>query len=283
MKHSFARALAVLLFIDGSASRLAARMGRAALVLVSTFGGPLLSQAAISDPAELRTVFNDVWQREDAADLYPKGAFRRLDETPDSLFYSITRFVEHIDPPAVSRLTKYHESLIAAKRAEFKRPLDVLDLCSSWTSHVGHTDPLQLRRFVALGMNAEELAANPAATEPGVVQDLNANPALSFKDGEFDLVLLQLSIDYLTRPAEVMREAARVLRPGGSVHVSFSNRIFIDKATAQWTGKPDIEHIETVGDFIKLAGGYDLPPLAEDLSPQGKGDPLYVVSASKRK
>ena len=243
-----------------------------------------MSHAAISDPEELRTVFDKVWQQEDAAALYSEGSFRRLDETPDSLFYKVTRFVEHIDPAAVNRLTKYHDALLSLTRKEVQRPLDVLDLCSSWTSHAGKSgaDRQQVRRFAALGMNAEELAANPALTEPGVVQDLNANPKLPWRDGEFDLVLLQLSIDYLTRPAEVLREAARVLRPGGSVHISFSNRIFIDKATAQWTGKPDIEHIEAAGDFIKLAGGFELPPRAQDLSPKaGRGaDPLYVVSAT---
>ena len=63
-------------------------------------------------------------------------------------------------------------------------------------------------------------------------------------------MLLQLSVDYLVRPLEVVRQVGRVLRPGGALLVTFSNRVFIDKAVAAWTGKSDLDHISTVGSYV---------------------------------
>src|SRR3712207_4661851 len=81
---------------------------------------------------------------------------------------------------------------------------------SSWVSHF-RTPPAEL---VALGMNAEELAANPAATQR-LVHDLNADPRVPLPDADVDAVVCCVSIDYLTRPIEVLADAGRVLRPGG--------------------------------------------------------------------
>ncbi len=100
---------------------------------------------------------------------------------------------------------------------------------SSWISHF-RTPPAEL---VALGMNATELAANPAATR-WLVHDLNADPVLPFPDGDFDAVTCCVSVDYLTRPVEVFRDVGRVLRPGGPFVVTFSNRCFPTKAVHGW-------------------------------------------------
>jgi hypothetical protein len=63
--------------------------------------------------------------------------------------------------------------------------------------------------------------------------------------------------------------------------------VFIDKAVAVWTGKPDIDHIETVGRYITLASSdgarFDVSTLlATDITPAAsarKGDdPLYTVT-----
>jgi len=121
------------------------------------------------------------------------------------------------------------------------------------------------------------------------VRDLNADPALPYKDATFDVVTCTVSIDYLTRPLEVVAEVARVLRPGGVVAIVFSDRLFFSKAIALWTGKDDLEHVYTVGSYLHYGGGAKLtPPMAAELTPpksrrkgKGKGDPLYVVYASR--
>ena len=68
-----------------------------------------------------------------------------------------------------------------------------------------------------------------------------------------------------------------------SLHYRFSNRVFIDKAIAGWTGKSDLDHIQTVGDYLHHSSeGWETPYKAVDLSPSDRTDPLYAVVAVKR-
>ena len=87
----------------------------------------------------------------------------------------------------------------------------VLDLMASFDSHLPEAPADQ--QVSGLGMNAEELAANPRLTAR-VVQDLNVSPALPWGDDTFDCVVNTASIEYLTRPREVIGKVRRVLRPG---------------------------------------------------------------------
>ena len=64
---------------------------------------------------------------------------------------------------------------------------------------------------------------------------------------------------------------------------SFSNRVFIDKAVSAWTGKSDLVHLGTVGDYIHFSKGFlDDSLKAYDLTQNSNGDPLYAVQATKR-
>lgn len=206
-----------------------------------------------------------------------KSILGRLDSSPDSIFYADPRFVEHVDENAVQLMTDFI-STRAVKSGD-----SVLDLCSSWTSHLDR-NRVTVKRMAGLGMNEKELAANPALTD-WTVSDLNVSPKLPFEDASFSVVLCQLSIDYLTRPIEVLKEVGRVLKPGGRVHIIFSNRLFIQKAVALWTGADDIDHAYTVGCYLHFCGGGFSDITAEDLSTRKgeriAGDPLYVVSAIK--
>lgn len=59
----------------------------------------------------------------------------------------------------------------------------------------------------------------------------------------------------------------------------FSNRVFIDKAVALWSGKSDLDHIETVEEYLYLAG-FPVEAINADSIVEGGGkDPLYVVVA----
>ena len=160
---------------------------------------------------------------------------------------------------------------------------DVLDLCSSWISHL--PEDLKLGRVAGLGMNEPELSRNRRLTER-TVQDLHVAPTLPYEDESFDFVCNVVSVDYLTKPMAVFEEMHRVLRPGGTALMSFSNRCFPTKAIAMWTGSDDASHIWIVGSYFKYSaaerGGW-VERKAFDISAAGGGvgDPMWVVQGTK--
>ena len=88
-----------------------------------------------------------------------------------------------------------------------------------------------------------------------------------------------MSIDYLTRPAEVVREVGRVLVGGGPFVVTFSNRCFPTKAVAAWHQLDDAGHVELVQGYFAEAGNF-VGVEALDRSPPRKmfgRDPLFAV------
>jgi hypothetical protein len=199
----------------------------------------------------------------------PETAFRRIDESPDADFYRSPRLVTHIDDAAIAALTQVYREVLPAGGA-------VLDLMSSWISHL--PPEVAYRRVVGLGMNAVELGNNPRL-ESFVVQDLNLEPRLPFADAEFDAATICVSIDYLTRPTAVLRDLARVLRPGGPLIISFSNRCFPTKAVMVWHSLDDAGRIQLVERYLLEAGCWD-DIRSVDRSPNpGRSDPLYVVLA----
>jgi hypothetical protein len=262
--------------------------GTVALASSGVLLPPLPANAVYNDPrtgtslpeiGEISTAIPKDWNgvENPLQDDDDKSLLSRLDKAPDSLFYTDPRFVEHVDENAVKLMTDF-----ISKRAIQDGDDSVLDLCSSWMSHLGSSQQ-QLTRVAGLGMNEKELSSNPALTD-WTVTDLNATPKLPYEDSSFSVVLCQLSIDYLTRPLEVLKEVSRVLKPGGRVYSLFSNRLFLSKAVALWTGADDIDHAYTVGCYLHFCGGFkDIA--AEDLSTRkGKkiaGDPLYVAFGTK--
>jgi len=152
----------------------------------------------------------------------------------------------------------------------------VLDLMSSWVSHL----PMDVAygRVTGLGMNADELAANPRL-DGWVVHDLNAEPRLPFAEGAFDGATCCVSIDYLVQPVAVLRDVARVLRPGAPLVVTFSNRRFPTKVIALWEALDDAGHARLVEQYLREAGGWD-GVAALDRSPE-RGDPLWAIVAHR--
>ena len=204
---------------------------------------------------------------------FPPGFFDRADPGDDAIFYGPPRLVTHLDDGAVAAVwALYAELGIDGSAARRTR---VLDLMSSWVSHF-RTPPAEL---VALGMNADELAANPAATER-LVHDLNADPRVPFPDADVDAVVCCVSIDYLTRPIEVLADAARVLRPGGLLAITFSNRCFPTKAVRGWLAADDDQHGRVVAELVRRTGLFD-EPRVQLRTPPGVGDPLYAVTATR--
>ena len=199
----------------------------------------------------------------------PEEAFRRTDEAPDEEFYRTPRLVTHIDDQAIAAVTQLYSEL-------FPSDGEILDLMSSWVSHL--PPEVDYRRVIGLGMNEVELRRNDRL-HSYVVQNLNINPRLAFGDAEFDGCGICVSIDYLTRPIEVLREVGRVLKVGSPTIISFSNRCFPSKAVAIWHQLDDRGHMRLVERYLKEAGNFaNIRSL--DRSPRRLvGDPLYAVVA----
>ena len=198
---------------------------------------------------------------------FPAGFFARADESTDATFYQPERLVTHIDDRAIAAVGALYDELGLEGR--------VVDLMSSWVSHFVEAP----EELVVLGMNAGELDANPMAAAR-VVHDLNSDPQLPFGNDRFDAATCCVSIDYLVRPIEVVAEVARVVRSGGHLVITFSNRCFPTKAIRGWLALDDERRCWLVAEYIRLAGGFDEPRTMLRTPPNTRGDPLYAVVAT---
>jgi SAM-dependent methyltransferase len=203
-------------------------------------------------------------------DALPSRLLERVDDSPDPLFYSQPRFVAHIDDATIAALTDVYRERLAPG-------MDLLDLMSSWISHLPPEEAYG--RVAGLGMNEQELAANPRLSEFSV-RDLNSEPVLPYEDESFDAVLNAVSVQYLTQPVRLFREVHRVLRPGGVHLVAVSHRTFPTKCVALFRSLPPAERPTAVVRYADLAGGF-APAVCLDRSPAPAAgilaDPLWVV------
>jgi len=197
---------------------------------------------------------------------FPRGAFDRLDQGDDSLFYAPPRLVTHIDDLAIAALRQYYGKVL--------RPGSVvLDLMSSWVSHL--PDDLDLAEVIGHGMNEQELAANPRLTQR-FVRDLNRQTELPLETGSIDAVLCCVSVQYLQKPIEVFDQVHRVLKPGSPFIVSYSNRCFPTKAVAIWRSLDMQGHAALIKLYLEQAGFGSIE--IDVLSNGARGDPLIVVT-----
>lgn len=209
---------------------------------------------------------------------YTPVDFRRQDERSDSEWYSQPRFVQHIDEPAIAALKSYYGSIIKPNH-------NVLDICSSWVSHL--PADLKPQSMIGYGMNRAELSKNPHLTK-FFVKDLNVDPKLEeVKDESIDTVICNVSVDYLTKPVGVFNEMKRVLKGGGMAHMAFSNRCFPTKVVGKWMDMSDEERRWWVGGYFWASGGWE--EIEEVVLKEQKGgflagyeDPLYVVRGRKK-
>ena len=183
----------------------------------------------------------------------------------DPIFAREAPFPE-IDGGAIAAVTELYREILPPGGA-------ILDVLSGWVPHLPPEAPY--RRVVGIGSERRALAENPFLDE-WRVQDLNGNPFLPFAPGEFDGATICTAIQNLARPAEVMREIARVLRPGAPLIVSFSNRCLATKAIGCWCLHDDTGQLCLVAQHFAEAGNWADIRCLDRTPPQG-GVPLYAV------
>jgi SAM-dependent methyltransferase len=206
--------------------------------------------------------------------------YTKLDETDDGLFYSSPRFVTHVDEGFIQQLTDLYQERL-------KPNTRILDLMSSWVSHL--PKDMKFEHIEGHGLNEAELARNPQL-DHYFVQNLNQNQLLSLSDQSFDAVLITVSVQYLQRPDAVFAELYRILKPGGQVIISFSNRMFYQKAIQAWRDSSEGDRVELVKSYFLSIPGFSTPevimrpstvPSFLQMLGVGGGDPFYAVIAQR--
>lgn len=204
----------------------------------------------------------------------------KLDPSNDAVFYEIPRFVTHVDEGFIQQLTELYQQRLRPNSR-------ILDLMSSWVSHL--PSEMTFEWVEGHGLNAEELARNPRLNHFWV-QNLNEDQTLPFEDATFDAVLNTVSVQYLQYPEPVFAEIYRVLKPGGLAIVSFSNRMFYQKAIAAWRDSPEESRVQLVTRYFQAIPGFSTPeviarpaavsPILQLFGLAG-GDPFYAVIAER--
>lgn len=203
----------------------------------------------------------------------------KLDATDDKQFYAYPRFVTHVDEGFIEQLTELYRQLLQPNTR-------ILDMMSSWVSHL--PDEIQFAHVEGHGLNGEELASNSRLNHY-FVQDLNANPKLPLPDSDFEAVLNCVSVQYLQYPEAIFTEIHRILKPGGIAIISFSNRMFYEKAIQAWREGAEASRVELVKSYFQSVPGFSEPQVIERKSPTnllqwlgaGGSDPFYAVIARR--
>ncbi|MFT6300318.1 MAG: SAM-dependent methyltransferase [Saprospiraceae bacterium] len=197
----------------------------------------------------------------------PDNAFSRADEATDEEFYIIPRFVAHIDYGAIDSVTELYRKYLPEHG-------DILDLMSSWLSHL--PEEVTYNSVTGLGMNEREMFHNKQL-DTWSTHNLNDDPKLPFRDNQFDAGIICVSIDYLTNPIAVLQDMGRTLKKDAPLVITYSNRFFEAKATSVWLQLDDEQRAYLIKFYLSEAGSYKDIQLM-DCSPEF-GDPLYAVVA----
>ena len=193
---------------------------------------------------------------------------QKLDESNDSFFYEAPRFVTHVDEQFIAQLTELYQERLTPNSC-------ILDLMSSWVSHL--PGDMAFERVEGHGMNPEELAKNPRL-DSYFVQNFNENQTLPFGDRTFDAVLNTVSVQYLQKP-------------GGIAIVSFSNRMFYQKAITAWREGSEASRVALVKRYFASVKGFSIPETIANQAPASNpllqlmgfasSDPFYAVIAER--
>ena len=124
------------------------------------------------------------------AQVLTEAQRRKWDGSDDALFYAEPRFVHHLDASFRQRLTALYRERIPNNAV-------VLDLMSSWVSHL--PDDVVYDNVIGHGLNDRELSANPRLQRHWV-QNLNQIQRLPLENASIDATLIVAGWQYCNTP-----------------------------------------------------------------------------------
>ena len=140
---------------------------------------------------------------------------------------------------------------------------------------------------VGIGLNQAELEYNSMLGEFHL-QDLNQKPILPFTDQTFAVVVITVSIQYLTKPILIFQEINRILKGEGLLIIFYSNRMFPTKAIAVWHQTDEAQKKDLITNYFQVGSsesGEFMPVHFLDITPETQigthTDPVYVAMAKK--
>lgn len=205
----------------------------------------------------------------------------RDDDSDDLLYHREPRLVHHLDETARYNVRSLYGRLL-------KPHYHILDLMSSWESHIPKS--LHSCRVDGLGLNEQELQAN-GRLSGYLIHDLNKEPKLPYENDSFDAAVCTVSIEYLSRPQEVLSELTRIIRPDGILVITVSERWFPGKQIHPWADLHPFERQSVVMNYLLDQGkfedintesirGYPRPENDKYSNQMSHSDSLYFIWAT---
>tara|TARA_Y100001968_G_C19215684_1_gene647066 strand:- start:34 stop:681 length:648 start_codon:yes stop_codon:yes gene_type:complete len=200
------------------------------------------------------------------------------DNSPDELFYLEPKLVHHLDANFRRRLTHLYSELIEEDDV-------ILDLMSSWSSHLPSNK--RFKKVIAHGLNEVELSSNKRADQYWI-QNLNTKQILPLADNSVDVCLIVAGWQYLQEPELVALELKRIIKKGGILIISFSDRAFWSKAPNIWVSNSSSNRLKYIQSIL-TSQGWPKPKCIEENSIStniflrlifGVRDPFYSLVAT---
>ena len=100
-------------------------------------------------------------------------------------------------------------------------------------------------------------------------------------------LLKGINLIAIFQPFEVFREVHRILKPGGSFIVSFSNRMFATKVIKAWRLSGDDAHLFIATFYFQTSAIWSQVTISDitqkdPKSDQQRRDPMYVLHGIKK-
>ncbi|MCK5666633.1 MAG: class I SAM-dependent methyltransferase, partial [Thiotrichaceae bacterium] len=174
------------------------------------------------------------------SDYFSAMPFNRLLDNDDGEFYAAIEATDPVDLTAIGELQNFYAPHLSDN-------MQILDLMAGFNSYL----PADLKtNIVGLGVNEQELKIN-TRLDSYQLHDLNKDPILPFQDKQFDTVICSFAIEYMTQPFEVFKQVARILKPGGTFCISFSDRYFKQKVVSIWDDVHPFERMGIVLEYFR--------------------------------